>query len=273
MFLPDNIDLGQSDKYILSIRISSSLFSYSIHEPKVGGDFCYREVSIPKGSDFLTEIQSIVFDNNFLTNKFKKTNIVLVSKEYELVPEYVLEKGKEKALYNFTTQKKSEQVLQSIESFQDNNILFGCNEELYTFFMRSLFNPQFIPHSFLGLKYFAEKSRSSSNQNKIFLYFHHDFVDLFCYNETSKITQVQSYQNENELNLVYYILNIWNKLNFNQKKDILYFSGTSKENQMIKILSDYIKHIENIEYPNETDFLNIENRTIVPIDLLILSTL
>lgn len=272
MFLPDNIDLGQSEKYVLSIRISPTIFSYSIHEPKIGGDFCYRERTIPKDSNQLTEIQSIIFDNNFLSNRFKETNIIYVSENYELIPEYLLEKGKTKVLYNFTHKGNTEQILESTKKFQNNIIAFGINKDIYTFLMRSLFNPQFIPHSFLILEYSAERSRTFNSNNKMFLNFQNEFLDIICYNKNSKIEQAITLRIDHEQNLLYHILNIWNKSQFDQQKDILQIFNIQKESLILRTLSDYIRNIEIVESPNETIFLNIENKSAIPIDILILPT-
>lgn len=273
MFLPDNIDLGQSEKYILIIRISPEKFAYSIHEPRIGGDFCYREESISKETGLLNEVQRIIFDFNFLTQKFKQTNVLLVSNEYELVPQYLIEKDKIQDLYNFTHHKKSTRVIQSSEKIQDNIVLFGFDEELYKFLVRSLFNPQFYHHSFFIMKYVDGKSHALSNSAKMFLNFHDNIVDIICYSKASRIQHILSLQNESEYNQVYHILNIWDKCCFDQKQDTLYIleNSANKSESVINILKDYIKNIETIGAPNELEFLNTEENMQAPIDLLILS--
>lgn len=274
MFLPDNIDLGKSENYILTIRITPNGLAFSIHEPRMGGDYCYRETSFSKESDRLSNIQRIVFDYNFLTQVFKQTNVVFVSKEYDIAPQYLFEKNKKEALYNFTHQEKVEQVLISPDPIQQNVTFFNADKEIYKFLMRSLYNPHFFHHSNLLMKYIEGKNRMTEKRSKMYLNFHNEFLDVFCYDEKSNLLHAITFQQENEHNLIYFILNIWDKCNFDQSEDYLYilenFAGSDK--LVLPLLRDYIKHIETLGVPSEVEFMGTDSRQ-APLDLLILATI
>ena len=274
MLLPDNIDLSQTEKYILSLRISDTTFSYSIHEPRVNGDFCYRETSFANDSDILNNIQSIIFDYNFLTHKYKQTNVVFVSNNYELVPAYLIEKNKIRSLYNFTHNEKFTQILSSPTPIQNNTILFGANDELYKFLVRSLFNPQFYHHIDPILRFVNGKNRIAAAQNKMYLHFNDQLTDISCYNSESKLLHVSTLSNENNNNRIYHILNIWEKSNFDQRNDYIYVLGKSiddKYQPIIDTLKEYIQNIEVTGIPNEVELLKLDEDIQIPLDLLILS--
>lgn len=274
MFLPDNIDLGKSENYILTIRITPNGLAFSIHEPRMGGNYCYRETSFSKESDRLSNIQRIIFDYNFLTHVFKQTNVVFVSKEYDIAPQYLFEKNKKEALYNFTHQEQVEQVLISPDPIQQNITFFNADKEIYKFLMRSLYNPHFFHHSNLLMKYIEGKNRMTEKRSKIYLNFHNEFLDVFCYDEKSNLLHPITFQQENEHNLIYFILNIWDKCNFDQSEDYLYilenFAGSDKH--VLPLLRDYIKHIETVGVPSEVEFMGTDSKQ-APLDLLILATI
>lgn len=273
MFLPSNIDLGKSEKYILTIRITPNGLAFSIHEPHVGGNYCYRETSFSNETDKLNSIQRIIFDYNFLTHVFKETNVVFVSNEYDIAPQYLFEKNKKEALYNFTHLEQAGQILINPYLIQQNIILFNTDKEIYKFLMRSLYNPAFFHHSNLLMKYIEGKNRMAEKKSKMYLNFHNEFLDVFCYDETSHILHAVTFQEENENNLVYFILNLWNKCNFDQNQDYLYtlenFAGSDK--LVIPLLRDYIKRIETVGAPSEIEFMGEDCRQ-TPLDLLILAT-
>lgn len=274
MFLPSNIDLGKSENYALTLRISPDSLAFAIYEPCVGGNYCYRETSFTNESDRLDNVQRIVFDYNFLTLSFKQTNVVFASKGYDVVPHYVYESKMKDALYRFTHQAPIGKVLECPKTIQNHVVLFDIDPEMYKFLMRSLYNPQFYHHSYLLMKYIEGKNRMAHKGSKMYLNFHNEFLDVFCYNDASRLVHATTFQSEDKYNAVYFILNLWDKCNFDQKEDYLYvlenFVGSGQS--VISMLSDYIEHTENIGIPSEVELMGEDSKS-TPLDLLILATL
>ena len=273
MFLPDNIDFAQPEKYLLSLRIKPDGWSFSIHEPEIGGEYCFREVSFSKDSDILSNIQRMIFDFNFLSQPFKQTNVVFVSTEYELVPQYLFEKKKKTELYNISHRKKADRILLGTERVQNNLLLYSVDNEIYQFLSRSLFNPQFWHHADLLLGYTDRKNRIADKSAKMYLNFHDRFLDIVCFDSQAHFMHEISYQNESAKNIVYHILNLWDKCGFDQNKDLMYIieSESPVSEQISPLLRDYIKRIELLGLPSEVEFLGEDGHK-TPLDLLILST-
>lgn len=272
MFLPDNIDFEKPDNYILSIRITPSVFSFLIYEKRVGGDYCFRETVFKKELDVLTEVQRIVFEYNFLTLPFSQTNVIIVSKDYELIPDYLLEKNKVKTLFNFTHNEKADKILFSDLTIQDNLILFGIQEDLYTFLMRSLFNPQFYHHTNFILKHIEEYRSTIKNRPSLFLYFHDQFTDIFLYDKSFNIISNNTLENESDLNTLYQILNVWDKADLDQVSDAIYIldSDRNERHLCVNFLRDYIYNIKSNKILNSVLFqMNGDTDSKIPVDLLI----
>lgn len=273
MFLPDNIDFAQPEKYLLSVRIKPDGWSFSIHEPEIGGEYCYREASFSKDSDILSNIQRMIFDFNFLSQPFKQTNVVFVSQGYEIVPQYIFEKKKKIELYNLSHYKKADRILIGQERTQNNLLLYSADIEIYQFLSRSLFNPQFWHHADLLLGYTDRKNRVADKGAKMYLNFHDRFLDIICFDNQSRFMHAISYYNEPIQNTVYHVLNLWDKCNFDQNNDFLYITESESlaSTQACSLLRDYIKRIESLGLPSEVEFLGEDGRK-TPLDLLILST-
>lgn len=274
MFIPDDIDLGQTEKYILSIRISNTEFSYTMHEPIINGSFCYKTVDLPKDNSHASAIQTIIFDYNFLTQRYKQTNVLFASDSYELVPEYLRETSKTNTLYNFTHETKFNKVIVSPSTIQEKAILFGVDDEVYTFLVRSLFNPLFLHHTDPVLRFIGEKNRITEQRNKLYLHFYDNSIDIINYNKYSKLEHIITVSGKSEYDQIYHILNVWEKGGFDQRNDSLFVLGANlseSQKNIINTLKEYLSKIESVRLPNELDLLNIQDENKVPLDLLILS--
>ena len=268
MFLPENIDLGQSEKYILSIRIKPDGFMFSISEPETGKNYCLRETSFSITDNQLSNIQRIIFDFNFLTQEFKQTNVVIVSKDYDLIPAAFFDSKEKEHLYDFTHAHKSEHIISGLIENQDIISLFNLNKEIFEFLSRNLWAPHFFHHSNLLINYFENKSKLTGDVSRMYLNFHNNFLDVICFTGT-KLIHSLTYENEPMMNQLYFILKLWEQYKFSQTEDYLYIIG-EPEKQLVSLLQEYIKNIEQSNTPSEI-FLWNEDAQKAPLDLLTLA--
>lgn len=271
MFLPDDIDLSTPEKYILSIRIRPEGFSFMIHDPDDSKCFCFQETAFSNETSLLNNIQRIIFDLNFLTDNFRRTDVIFVTTDYELIPNDFYDKKHIKEIYNFTHSKESSLVLTNEEDIFDNKLIFGIDNELYLFLKRSLFNPHFY-HQIEPLIEYFQKKASKYKGNSMFVHFHEMFIDLIGFDKNNNILFVKTYYKEHSLDILFFILSMWEKAKFDQLNDHLIIFGyyPSDNSQIDKTLKDYIRNIkDNGMFDQITDFG--EKAQDIPLDLLILS--
>lgn len=268
MFLPETIDLGQSEKYVLSIRIKPNGFMFAISEPGAGKSYCLRETTFSANDNLQSNIQRIIFDLNFLTQEFKQTNVIVVSSTYEMVPADYLETKEKEQLYNFTNTEKAEQILSGLIGKQDIVTLFNIEKEIYEFLCRNLWSPHFYHHTNLLISLFENKGKAANKASRMYLNFHDNFMDIFCFS-SSKLIHSLTYENEPATNQIYFVLKLWEKCGFNQLEDFIYIMGKPDELIIIR-LQEYIKHIERLNPPSEIYLWN-EDAQKAPLDLLTLA--
>ncbi|MFV0418547.1 MAG: DUF3822 family protein [Dysgonomonas sp.] len=268
MFLPDSIDLGHSEKYILSIRIKSNGFMFSITDPDSKRNYCLRETTFSGDDNLLDNVQRIVFELSFLTQEYKRTNVVIVSEEYDLVPADYFDKKKKEELYNYTHSDKVNNVLSGLVESQDVVILYGVEKDLYDFLSRNLWAPVFYHHSNLLINLFEEKGRIRSDISKMYLNFHGNLMDVICFSG-SKLLHSLTYENEAPANQIYFVLKLWERFGFDQMHDYIYISGHPDEQIMTK-LQLYVRNVERSAPPSEVYLWN-EDAQKAPLDLLTLS--
>jgi len=269
MFLPENIDLSVSEKYVLNVRIKPDGFSFSIYDPKDISCYTYKETVFSNEGSLENNIQRIIFDYNFLTNNFKKTNVIWVSSKYELVPLAYFDRQKIVELFGFTHNEQISHVLLNEKKVQENELIFDMEESIYLFLRRSLCDPQFFHHSGLLINYF-EKKRQVNKVNSMFVHTHDYFTDIFCFNNKSRVVYARTYVNEKEDDMIYFILNIWKSCNFRQLVDQLYVYGDFPSERMESLLDEYINNIHYLgDIEQLSDFGERTNKS--PLDISILS--
>ncbi|MDR0825476.1 MAG: DUF3822 family protein [Prevotella sp.] len=268
MFLPETIDLGHSEKYILSIRINPGGFMFSISDPEDGTNYCLRETSFLISDDLLSNVQRIIFELNFLTQEFKQTNVIFVSKDYDLVPAAYYDAKEKTRLYDFTRSRKSNYIVSGIIEKQDIITLFSPDKEIVEFLSRNLWSPRFFHHTNLLINFFENKTMLTGDTSRMYLNFHGHFLDVICFSG-QKLIHSLTYENEPLMNQLYFILKLWEQCGFNQQEDHLYIVG-KPEKQLVKLLQEYIKQIEQSNTPSEI-FLWNEDAQKAPLDLLTLS--
>lgn len=268
MFLPESIDLEHSEKYILSIRIKSNGFMFSITDPENVKNYCLRETTFSSEDNLLGNVQRIIFELNFLTQEFKQTNVVFVGKDYDLIPASYFDKKEATELYNYTHFDKVEYTMSGFVDSQDVMVSYRVDKDLVDFLSRSLFNPNYFHYSNLLINWIDKKSKLMKGKSKMFVSFHENMMDIFCFSGL-KLIHSLSFENENSANQVYYLLKLWEQCGFNQQEDVLYILGDA-DRLIIARTQLYINKIENLTWAGEITSWSDDAKK-APLDLLTLS--
>lgn len=275
MQLQEEINLEHPENYTLSIRITPAVFAYCIYETETKKVSRYNKIPFTPENDDLNEIQQIVFDSDFLSHPYGKVSVIFVSNDYDLVPQYMIKKDKKDALYNFTHLAPAKQILYCSDIIQQVVTVFNVEEEVYKFLSRNLYNPQFYHHSNIMMQYMEEENKKSENSPKIYLNFHDEFVDIYCYNELSQILHGLTFKGQNERSMVYHILNIWDKCGFDQKTTPLYILGgyNTPNIYVTSKLSEYIKNVKKLPVTKVMDITKKDEPDVsLPLDFSILNS-
>lgn len=268
MFFPETIDLSEPEKYVLTIRLQTGKFSFAVFLPEKNDTFVYRETSFRTDIPYLQQVQRTIFDLNFLTQPFLRTWVEIVSPRYTFVPKTFFD-IKEKEIYlKKTFSGECGQVLhESIGS--DKELVFDIDKELYEFLSRSLFSPNFVHHTSPLIRLFNLNNERPELFSRMYLYLSGDQFDVFV-TRNGEIQTAQSFTNETDQDLLYFVMNIWKAFEMNQFNDRLFLSGDEiRYNKLIPLFSKYIQHVEQKGSPSEA-FLLGEDALETPTDLLAL---
>lgn len=249
MFLPENIDLANAENYNLIIRLKTDGFAFFIYDIESKENYSSQDTIFSNDGSLLNNLQRIIFDLTFLTENFNKVYVIVVSENFDIIPYEFYSKNTDKELYERTHIVDEEQVLGSVFSENGYKVLFGLEEEVYSFLKRSLFNPVFCHYNDLSINFFCSKV-SDNNKRSMILNFHDDYADIICFDKDGKLSHIHNYYKEADENLIYYLLNTWENFGFDQLSDVLYISNLHPDNKIEAEVNLYIKNIKILETEN-----------------------
>lgn len=267
MFLPENIDLAHSEKYVLSIRLTPNGFSFFIHCPTDASVFHHQETSFGNKLSYEENIKKLVFDFNFFTQPFRETRVMIVSQEYTFVPDAYFDKKMAKDYFGFNFHENNGRVLSNTMNEGEYHLVFSMDEKLHSFLSRSLWNPSF-QHFASRLLPFFKTYKAEINNKRCFIDFHNSFFSIIVFSE-EKLLSANTFQITNQHDTLYFIASVWEKLSLNQTNDILYYSGNiSPSTNTIDTLKKLIKYTEKVELSPKTD-LSVQQKENIPTDILV----
>ena len=260
MFLPDFIDLAQSEKYSLSIRLAPNGFSFLIFLTSDKSVYYYNKREYSNSLSVSENIKKIFFESSLFTHPFNSIIVSIVSPRYTMIPESFFDKEMVVDLFNFNFHGEHGKVMHnSIDS--DIEIVFDMEKEIYSFLHRSLWNPKFT--SLMSQLIPFCKSYGEIKRKRFFIFLEEDISTIICF-DGDTLLSANSFIDLEEDDITYNIVNIWDKHQFDQNEDLLYISSTTDNNiNLTSTLKQLINNVETIKLPENN--MDVQ----IPTDILI----
>ena len=265
MFLPDNIDFTQSEKYILSIRLTPNGFYFSIHCPTDKKIFYQNSIEFINNTTYLKNLEKLIFDYAFFSHNFRKINVIYVNELYTLVPNAFYNKKEEAELLSFNFMDVPSRVISNEVLKLDCRVVWGMDEIIHSFLSRTLLNPSFVNHIPVLIPFFYQLHNKSSSA--LFINFNNEgMIDAIAFAD-EKLVLAKTFVAKNPLEDCYFIQKIWEVLGLDNKEDRLRFTGrTNEHNSCIETMKKLVINtkILSISLPNELEIKQTE----IPTEIL-----
>lgn len=264
--IPDSFNIGNSEKYIMSIRLRSGGLSFSGYNPSESGSFFYREANFERTTLSYTEsLKEFFFQHEMLTVPYRKINIISVSPQYTLVPADAYDSKQAQLFLKFNfSQPESKALTNNVKKY-NLEVVYGIDDELFEFCSRTLLDPCFFHHITPQLTYLRKQSLLT-NTRKMYVNLHGNMVDIICLNRGDLLfANTFSFAHQNDI--LYYILYVWRETGMNQLTDQFQLSGFSEyKMRVLDTLHAYIQHTSLTELPSDVYLWGSEAAQ-VPFDL------
>ncbi len=265
--LPNNaIDLNHTQENIMSIRLWSDGFSFSLRNPHTGTPIeWYREESIDPASPltYQQQLERAIGHYDLLQQNFKQIYIVVHSNHFMVIPAQYSDSEANDCFQHFVGSQLPETVVANRLPQVEIQNLFGLDVELHLFLTQRYPHCTLLHHlSPLG-NYLCIKGHGVANK-RLYALLHKGDLEVICENE-GELLLANTFSYNSTDDAAYYLLNIWQKLELNPYLDSIIVGGEpSERNELSQRLKTYIVEV----MPFDLDTVYSGER--VPHDLIIL---
>lgn len=239
----------------MSIRLCTDGFSFCIYD--ITTDSIVNELNIETDAtlSLTANLRKLFKSNDFVNHAFDAVHIISTGKRFTMLPtELYNDSDKEELFYYNLSHKENEIILQNDAVTDDLLFLFGMDRAAHHLLSEHYPNITFHLQPALLHNYFR-KEKYLESCNRMYLSFRTNAIDIYAYDERHKPLLINAFATGIIEDQLYYLLNIWKTLNFDQENDILYIYGEIEEKErMLNLLNKYIKRISFITPETNLDF-------------------
>lgn len=238
------IDLAKSAQYILSIRLSTDGFSFSIHNPLQVEELEVYSHPINQSYSITANLKEMLTTHKVLKHSFKKVNILYDTNRCTLIPlEYYNDDQAEQLFNQNFTPIPTETILCNELAESNMALLFGIDKFCHQVIVEN------FPHAAIFacvspmLERFTYESRKEIDSKNMYIYLQKQQMSVFAFDQ-GKLLLFNSFNCKHVTDQVYYTLYIWQQLGFDQQYNKLYVSNN--QISFIDHVSKYISHIHSM---------------------------
>lgn len=221
------IDFNKSEQYILSIRLSTDGFSFSIYHPQQSEEVYFSSSPVNTQRSMAANVKAYLTETEELKHRFKQVNILIHTSRYTTLPLELYEDEQTDLLfYQNLPPQNNEVVLCNILGKSNLVILFGLDKLTHLFLTEHFPNARLFASVSPITEYLAHKVKPS-NCRKLFAIFHPESVEVIAF-EKEKLLLLNTYPISGLNDSCYYLLNIWQQAGYNQEDDQLYICGNNR---------------------------------------------
>lgn len=253
--IADIIDFNKSEQYILSIRLGTDGFSFSIYNPIRDTLVLTRRQETEAGLSLTANMRKAFRELDFLGYAYKKINVFPVSKRFTLIPLTLFAEDQVETCfyYNFSP-KENETILYDILPGNEAVILYAIDKSLYHLLQEQYGQVRFHSSVTFPAEHFAAKSRFGSDK-KMYARLHEELIEIYAY-ERGHLMLLNAYQCKHTSDRLYYLLYAWKLLAMDQQTDELYFmSDDERKNELIEEARRFIRHVTLLNPIPELNYL------------------
>ena len=254
----NHIDLSKSKQYILSIRLCTDGFSFSIYDTATERILAYDQIDdLDENLSITANLRAAFRHSEILAATYQKVNIIVTGKRFALLPKVFYKKEDIDTLFYFNQPRQdNETILQSLSNVSSEIVfLFGIDKAAYRLILEYYPDAEFYSQFCLLNDCFGMTAQKGQDCNRLFLSFRSGGIDAFAYDERGDLLLLNSFAVNHLQDTIYFILYLWKLLEFDQEEDLLLFYGVVKEKeQLLDVLKNYIQQISFMVPETNLDF-------------------
>ena len=257
----ETLDINSTENYELSVQISTQGLSFCILDSIRNKYVLIRSFESEENKYFNTDkLIDIISKDDFLTKHYKKVYFVMPSPKFTLVPAPLYDPGKKNEYFTFNHNLEEGNIVQ-VNKVSDPDAFLVFSESKAIIDLMTNFYPGVLPfHHIKLLLDHTSLCRKSSNGNYIHIHIERDFFNLIIF-KNNILEFCNSFNYRNISDILYYVLNVFKKLDIKQEETINFSGLTEKYDDLSSAFSLYIRNIKFAEPFGNFTFSYVFNDT------------
>jgi len=257
----ETLDINSTENYELSVQVNFDNLTFTILDTLRNKFILIRSYEPDDNDSFdIGKLGELIVKDDFLTKRYRKTNLVITSERSTLVPAPLYEETKrdEYFLFNHLI-NNGEIVLTNEVPDPDTVLIFSLPSEIVEF-TRSIFGEVNLNHHLKPLFRFISSSRRNLGNNYIHIHFEKEYFNLIIFDQsTLKFCNAFEYKTLSDIQ--YYILYVLKRLNISQEETISVSGRIINSKELVSVFSNYMQTVKFAEPEGNFTFSYVFNNT------------
>lgn len=240
----ETLDINSTENYELSVQVSADDISFCILDTLRNKFVMLRSYEPEDNSRFDPyRLNEIIRKDDFLTRKFRKTNIITPTQRSTLVPGPLFEDSRKEDYLDFNQKKNDRErvMISKIKNF-DVYTIFSLQEG-FADLLKGLFPEGNIMHSLKPLFQYVHFNRRSTGNN-VHIHFEKDYFDTVVF-DPNELKFCNTFQFKVRSDIEYFVLYVLKKMNV-RRDETVYLSGKTQEKEAL--LHGFSQYLTDVRF-------------------------
>lgn len=243
----ETLDINSTENYELGLQAGPDGFSFCLLDT-LRNKFVLMRAYEPDENKYYNShiIREFIEKDDFLTRRYKKTRIIIPSSRFTVVPAPLFDPAKKDDFFSFNHRHDAGEIIRANRvTDPEIFIVYSFPVSIYDVITELYPDANPVVHVVPLLTHIS-KERRSSHHNYIHVHIERDCFNLIIfYNNDLKFFNTFKYRNVSDI--IYYILNVFNKLDIKQE-ETLHISGLAEKNKdLASGITAYIRGLKFAE--------------------------
>jgi len=251
-YIDETLDINLTQSYKLSIQLSLNGLSFCIYDPVQNKYIAlvHQNLQFSEFNDYLNHLEEMVLEDDLLKHNYKSVNLIWNSAKNSIIPLEVFSKETIKTQFEFT-QKMDEldEIHMNRLDYIDSVNIFTIPSQVAAIFSKHHHRIKFFNQVSSFINHISQKYHSTAK--KIFVNISAHFIDVIV-SEKGKLLLYNNFDYKSDMDMAYYITNIYNQYRNEQDNIEVIFSGLiDKKTDLHEKLKQFIPHLTFEKQPED----------------------
>ncbi|HLN56533.1 MAG TPA: DUF3822 family protein [Bacteroidales bacterium] len=255
----ETLDINSTENYELALQAGPDGFGFCLLDTLRNKFVLIRAYEPEESKYFNSEnISEFISKDDFLTRKYRKTAIVVPSSRFTVVPAPLFDPAKKDEYFKFNHKWENDLVILSNRNNDpDIVVVYAITEPFHDVIRR--FYPGVHPCvHIIPLFDNISRERRSAHGRYIHIHVERDYFNLIIF-QSNDLKFCNTFHYRNISDILYFVLNVFNKLEIKQDETIHFSGMTEKYDDLSSNFSIYVRNIKFAEPSGNFTFSYVFN--------------